>query len=170
MWRYFVGSVAAVLMGVAAMLLFRSSAASEPKLPAAPAALMASEEPSLPDEVPSATARTREQKRFDRIDKDKDDAVTREEYLLTRRKAFARLDRNGDGRLDFEEWAVKTTEKFAGADKDKSGVLTRTEFATTAVIRKPKPKCACAPAAKPAPKDQSSEADSSEDGAGETNG
>ena len=36
---------------------------------------------ALPDTVPEATERTREQKRFDRYDKDRDGKVTREEYL-----------------------------------------------------------------------------------------
>ena len=148
MWRYLVGAGAMLLLGVAGMFLFRGSATSEPRLAAAPpaAAMTASADAPLPDEAPSATVRTREQKRFDRVDKDRNDTITREEYLATRRKAFARLDKNGDGRLDFEEWAVRTTTRFAGADKDKSATLTRAEFATTAVKRRSKAACVCAPA------------------------
>jgi hypothetical protein len=147
MWRYFAGAGAAVLLMLAGMFLFRGSAAPEFKLPGAPAARAAAataEEP-LPAEAPKASAKTREQKRFDRYDKDRNDAVTRAEYLLSRTKAFAKLDINHDGRLDFEEWAVKTTAKFAGADADKSGALSRTEFLATApkVRDGAKPRCVC---------------------------
>lgn len=144
MWRYFVGAGAALLLAVAAMFLFRGTAAQNPLVPPVPAAAAEAPDEALPNEAPSASAKTREQKRFDRYDKDRNDAITREEYLLSRRKAFAKLDTNGDGKLGFDEWALKTTSKFAGADKDKSGALTRTEFLTTAVKRSAaKPKCAC---------------------------
>ena len=103
-------------------------------------------EVALPDEAPRASERTREQKRFDRYDKDRNDAVAREEYLAPRRKAFAKLDLDRDGKLSFEEWAVRTTTKFAEADKDKSATLTRTEFTTTAPKRRPKAACVCGPA------------------------
>ncbi len=100
---------------------------------------------------PSATEKTREEKRFARYDRNKDGAVGRDEYLLSRQKAFAKLDTNGDGKLAFEEYAVKTATKFAGADKDRSGSLDATEFATTRVVRKSLPRCACAPAKPAAP-------------------
>lgn len=139
MWRYLVGGAAALLMAGAGMLVFNARASDEGPLPAMPRAAVQSGETTdpLPDAAPEASERTREQKRFDRYDKDRNDAVTREEYLAARRKAFARLDVNHDGTLSFDEWAVKATTKFAAADKDKSSSLTRTEFATTAVKRKP---------------------------------
>lgn len=147
MWRYFVGAGAALVLGVAGLFLLRGSAASPVKLPAAPAAHVAAvaAEGALPEEAPSANAKTREQKRFDRYDKDRNDAVTREEYLLSRRKAYAKLDVNHDGRLDFDEWAAKTTTRFAGADADKSGALSRTEFLATAPKPRAgaKPRCVC---------------------------
>jgi hypothetical protein len=147
MWRYFVGVGAALVLGLAGFFLLRGSAASPVKLPGAPAAhvVAATTEDTLPAEAPSASAKTREQKRFDRYDKDRNDTVTREEYLLSRRKAFAKFDINGDGRLDFEEWAAKTTTRFAGADADKSGALTRAEFLATAPKARAgaKPRCAC---------------------------
>ncbi len=152
MWRYFVGGAGALLLGLAAMFLFRGSAATEAKAPPVQPAMQAQagQEEALPDEAPSATAKTREQKRFDRVDKDKNGIIAQDEYFLSRHKAFAKLDTNGDGRLTFEEWAVKGITRFGGADKDKSGTLTRAEFATTAVVRKakPHPRCACG---KPAP-------------------
>lgn len=147
MWRYFVGVGAALVLGVAGLFLLRGSAASPVKLPAAPAApaVAVAAEGTLPEEAPRASAKTREQKRFDRYDKDRNDAVTRDEYLLSRRKAYAKLDANHDGRLDFDEWAAKTTTKFAGADADKSGALSRTEFLATAPKPRDgaKPRCVC---------------------------
>jgi hypothetical protein len=153
MWRYFVGAAAALLLGLGGMLLFRSGASTTPKLPAVPVAVAAETSgEEMPDEAPSAPEKTREQKRFDRVDKDKNGSIARDEYLIARRKAFAKLDTDHDGKLSFDEWAIKTITKFAGADADKSGTLTRAEFATTAVKRKPKkPACRCAPAAKAPP-------------------
>ncbi len=152
MWRYFVGAGAALLLAVAGMFLFRGTAAQNPLVPAAPAAAAdAPESEALPDEAPSASAKTREQKRFDRYDKDRNEAISRDEYLMSRRKAFAKLDTNSDGKLGFEEWAVKTTGKFGGADRDKSGTLSRAEFLATAPKRRAaKPKCACPKPAAPA--------------------
>lgn len=148
MLRYLAGVASALLLTAAGVFLFRSSAAPDP-LPAAPRQLVAQDAGSTealpPENLPSANPRTREQKRFDRLDKDRDARITRDEYLLSRRKAFARLDVNGDGRLAFDEWAVRATTKFAGADKDRSGVLSAPEFATTAVVRRARAKCVCPP-------------------------
>ena len=136
MWRYFAGGAGALLLALAGMFLFRGSAAPETgKAPPPPAAQTETAE-ALPDEAPRASDRTREQRRFDRLDKDRNDTITREEFLALRRRAFAKLDTNGDGRLSFDEWGVRTTTRFAGADRDRSGSLTRAEFATTA----PKPR------------------------------
>ncbi|WP_033919880.1 EF-hand domain-containing protein [Sphingomonas sp. 37zxx] len=149
MWRYFVGAAAALALAMAGMFLFQGSASQEIALPPPPASGVAGTDSApLPDRVAEATPKTREQRRFDRYDKDRDDGITREEYLASRRKAFAKLDTNGDGRLSFDEWAVKTTTKFTTADRDRSGGLTRAEFATTAVKRKaPTRPANCPPAA-----------------------
>ncbi|MHA6719395.1 EF-hand domain-containing protein [Sphingomonas sp. RS6] len=143
--------MAALLLGIGGFLLVRGSASPAiAPVAAAPAVEdSAGAATAFPDEAPAATARTREQKRFDRYDKNRDDAIGREEYLASRRKAFARLDTNNDGRLDFEEWAARTIDKFASADADKSGTLTRAEFLVTAPKRRTPPRCACAPAPKP---------------------
>lgn len=145
MWRYVAGGGAMLLMLAAGWLLFSGRAQTEPVLPVAPPMTVKPAAQPVQDDaaLPEASDRTREEKRFDRFDKDRDERITREEYLVARRKAFAKLDANGDGRLSFEEWAVKTTTKFAGADRDKSGAMDRAEFATTAVKRKPKAKCVC---------------------------
>nr|WP_295668532.1 histidine kinase [Sphingomonas sp.] len=155
MWRYLAGGVAALLLVAAGVLLFKSPARSDSPLPAAPIAVPGQLDERLPDTVPEASAKTREEKRFNRYDKDRNAQITREEYLAPRRKAFAKLDVNGDGKLSFEEWAVKTTTKFTEADKDKSGVMTAAEFATTAPKRKAqRPRTPCPPAAaKPEPED-----------------
>ena len=149
MWRYLVGGAAIVALIGAAIVFFSGKAPSAAVLAAQPrgtmqAALSAGATP-LPDAAPEASERTREQKRFDRVDKDRDGQVTREEYLAARRKAYAKLDADGDGRLSFDEWAIKATTKFAGADADKSGAMTAPEFATTAVKRKPSSRAACPP-------------------------
>lgn len=161
MWRYLAGGAAALLMVAVGVLVFNARAHTDAVLPPQPL-VAADGRPAqatpagtpLPDTVPEATERTREQKRFDRYDKDRDGKVTREEYLLARHKAFAKLDTNHDGMLSFDEWAVKAEAKFATADKDKSGSLTPVEFATTAVKRKPKRRVNCPPPEQAAPAQQ----------------
>ncbi|WBH16023.1 EF-hand domain-containing protein [Sphingomonas radiodurans] len=143
MWRYLAGGVAALLMVAAGWMVFSGRARSDPVLPPAPQAVAAGEVAVDDAPVPEASEKTREEKRFDRYDKDRNGKIAREEYLASRRKAFAKLDANGDGRLSFEEWGAKTLAKFAGADGDKSGAMDRTEFATTAVKRSARPKCVC---------------------------
>ncbi|MBB4615919.1 EF-hand domain-containing protein [Sphingomonas abaci] len=146
-WRW----VAAAGAGLAAMLggsmvLRQPSAPAQAGLPVRPPASRTVVDAELPDRLPEASARTREDKRFDRYDKDRDGQVTRDEYLAQRRKAFAKLDRDGDGHLSFDEWAVKATTKFAAADRDRSNAMDRAEFATTAVKRKPARTMHCPPA------------------------
>lgn len=145
MWRYLAGAGAAMLLGVGGVFLFRGGVDSKPLVPPAPKALAAAAAPedALPDEAPRASDRTREQKRFDRYDKDRNDAIARDEYLAPRRKAFAKLDADHDGRLSFEEWAARTLERFGTADADKSGAMSRAEFATTAPKRRPSRAAAC---------------------------
>ena len=148
MWRYLAGGVAALLMVGAGWLLVGGRAQADSALPAAPrqfSAQTGDRDSMLPDTVPEATAKTREQKRFARYDKDRDGQVGREEYLASRRKAWAKLDANGDGRLSFEEWSAKTLTKFATADRDRSGAMNAAEFATTAVKRSTRPRPNCPP-------------------------
>ena len=152
MWRYLVGGLAALLLAGAGIMLFRG-AAREPVLPAMPQRLAQQDAAAatLPDDAPEASGKTREQKRFNRYDKDRDGRITRDEYLASRRKAFAKLDANGDGRLSFDEWGTKGIARFRTADADGSGAMDAKEFATTAVKRKiaVKPKCACPAGAAP---------------------
>ncbi|AJP71506.1 EF-hand domain-containing protein [Sphingomonas hengshuiensis] len=159
MWRYLAGMGAVLLLAVAGIFAFRGGAATRPLVPPVPAArAAAAADTALPDEAPRASDRTREQKRFDRYDKDRNELIAREEYLASRRKAFGKLDADGDGRLSFGEWAAKTTAKFVEADQDKSGTMTRAEFLTTAPKRRTaKAACACAPAAPVAARDEGEE-------------
>ncbi|WP_230480823.1 EF-hand domain-containing protein [Sphingomonas sp. Leaf21] len=149
MWRYLAGGFGALLLVGAGLFLWGSRPDSPSPLPAASAAVGLPSQGAEEDDgaLPEASARTREQKRFDRYDKDRDGAITRDEYLAARRKAYAKLDRDGDGKLSFDEWAVKATTKFAIADRDKSGAMNPAEFATTAVKRRPARR-GCPPAQK----------------------
>ena len=148
MWRYLAGGMAVIALIVAGFMFFSGNARPGPLLPAQPisqAGEAAIARDPLPDAAAEATDKTREQKRFDRYDKDRDANITREEYLVQRRKAYARLDVDGDGKLSFDEWAVKATTKFADADRDTSGTMTAPEFATTAVKRKGPTRVNCPP-------------------------
>ncbi|MEN2786579.1 histidine kinase [Sphingomonas qilianensis] len=147
MWRYLAGGIAILLVIAAGVLLVRMPARSVSPLRAAPAADQIAGMEPLPDTVPEASPKTREQKRFNRYDKDRNALITREEYLASRRKAYARLDVDKDGRLSFPEWAVKSTDKFTLADADKSGTMTATEFVATAPKRKAAVRVTCPPAA-----------------------
>jgi hypothetical protein len=152
MWRYLLGGVALALLIAAGWLFLQGDRPSDfaaraaTLTPAMPAAAAQSDD-QAPVTLPEAPERTREQKRFDRYDKDRDAAITRDEYLLSRRKAFAKLDANADGQLSFDEWSAKTSKRFVDADADRSGTLTASEFATTKPKRKSaRPACACTPA------------------------
>lgn len=145
--------VAAALLLVAAGLFFWQGLARDAPvvIPKAPPPRLAAIVPSTSAPLrqlslstpPAATAKTREEKRFGRADKDDDGRITRAELLAPRQKAFAKLDKNGDGRLAFEEWAVKTVSKFDGADDDGNGALTAAEYADTAPKARVKTACRC---------------------------
>lgn len=146
MWRYLAGAGAGLLLIVAGMALQAvrpRPAATLAAMPAANAATVDGQTTGSEPAVPEALPKTREQKRFNRYDKDRDGSITRDEYLASRHKAYGKLDVNGDGTLSFDEWAAKAEGKFAVADKDKSGAMNAAEFATTAVKRKAKPATKC---------------------------
>ena len=96
-----------------------------------------------PPPVPAARTATREERRFNRYDRDRDGRISRVEMMSTRTAAFRKLDRDGNNLLTFEEWAAATGERFATADADGSGWLSRGEFATTARPPSPNSKCSC---------------------------
>lgn len=101
-----------------------------------PALLDESEEMLRAPRARRPDARSAEEKRFARYDRNRDGAVSQSEYLYLRRGNFRRLDTDGDGRLSFEEYAAEGIVKFARADADDSGRLDAREFATTAVKRR----------------------------------
>jgi len=146
--RFLAGGAACLLFMTGAFLLWQSHAATAPALPDSPAPPNA--QSSLlrgPLQAPEASAKSREERRFSRTDKNKDGKIQAEEVLGARRKAFAKLDANGNGALSFEEWAAKTIGKFQGADKDRNGLLTTAEFATTAPPPPKRRMCSCRTAA-----------------------
>jgi type IV secretory pathway VirB10-like protein len=144
---------------IAALTFFAMSyAQQEPELPAAPPppTAPATDPEQLPDagelngvigppppNPPAARQATREEKRFNRYDRNEDEVINRIELMSSRTAAFRKLDRDGNNLLTFEEWAVATSERFAGADRDRNGRLTRAEFATTRPKAAAKPRCAC---------------------------
>ena len=146
MARFLAGVASCLLLVTGAFLLWQGRAQSTVS-PPAPAPRMASTAPptmlSAIPAAPVADAKSKEEKRFARADKDENGRITLAELVDPRRKAYARLDLNQDGKLSFEEWAVKTIDKFAVADADNSKALNPAEYAGTAPKRKAKPACAC---------------------------
>lgn len=94
---------------------------------------------------PEATVVGKETRRFNLVDKDRDNRISRTEMLSQRAKAFRKLDKDGNNLLTFEEWAFATVDKFKAADGNGDLFLTREEFATTRPKDKPKvkQKCSC---------------------------
>jgi hypothetical protein len=142
--RFFAGVAATFLLMTGAFLIWQSRAAKGPALPDAPparsAGLFGS---SAPLEAPEASAKTREEKRFSRYDKNKDGKVQADEYLAARRRNFDKLDADHNGALSFREYAVKGIEKFNSAGGRK-GWLSPAEFVTTAPPpAKRKAGCSC---------------------------
>lgn len=143
MARWLAG-IAAVLLLITGGVLALRGGAETPAIPPAPQPRLAAAVPLSPlPNAPEADPKSKEERRFDRADKDEDGRISLAELVEPRRKAFAKLDVNSDGRLSFEEWAVRTIDKFEGADADKSRWLTPAEYAATAPKRKPKPACSC---------------------------
>lgn len=134
MLRFLTGAGAATLLLLAGFFIWKGIAQrSDNPVPAAPVeTASAAEIPATPGQPPAADARTREQRRFDRADRDNDGNVTLEEMTWQRRRNFQRLDANHDNQLSFDEWASSTLRKFATADANHDRALNRAEFATTA--------------------------------------
>jgi hypothetical protein len=99
-------------------------------LPGADGAGLHGAAPPVMDEV------TREQRRFDRLDRNRDAKITRVEMLGPRVAAFRKLDADHNNLLSFEEWSVKTNGDQA---------LTREEFLTTKPKPVKQPECRCTP-------------------------
>ena len=150
MVRFFAGAASAFLLLTGIFLIWQSRAERAPTLPAAPSARSSAATSLFAAatlQAPEASAKSREERRFSRADKNKDGKIESSELLDPRRKAFAKLDTNGNGTLSFEEWAVKTIGKIQGADKDRNGWLSAAEYATTAPPPPKHPSCSCRPTA-----------------------
>ncbi|WP_084356108.1 EF-hand domain-containing protein [Novosphingobium lentum] len=156
--RIVLGAFAALLLVASGVFWWQGRAqtarnAPPPSIAATDGAQPDAEDP--PDEdgagqhgasLPQASEESREARRFDRFDKDRDGRITRNELLAPRVKAFRKLDVDGNNLLSFEEWAVRTSNKFKGADHNGDGALTREEFVATK-SKKSAAKCQCKPAA-----------------------
>jgi hypothetical protein len=150
MLRIVGGCAAALALVLAGFFIWKGRASAEGGVPSATAAAAFVQDSSsasgrrglsLP---PSASEKSKEEKRFARADANQDGKVMLAELLEPRHKAFARLDKDGNGQLSFDEWAAKAEEKFAEADGDRSGWLSAAEFAETKPKTRAKPaRCAC---------------------------
>jgi hypothetical protein len=151
--RFLIGGVASALLLTGGVFIWKgySQVAEDgvlpdppPALPAIPvAAANAPKHGPAPLALPAAKEASREERRFNRFDRDRNDKISRIELMSSRTAAFRKLDADGNNLLTFEEWAAATGQRFAGADGDKSGDLTRAEFATTAPKLALKGKCSC---------------------------
>ena len=149
MRQMLIGGMAALLLVVGGFFLWQgASATPDPiaKIVPPPEGLpeaSGDEGGTPPPGVPTARAATREERRFQHYDRNRDGTITRIEMLSSRSNAFRRLDTDHNNLLSFEEWAVKTSDRFAGADADHSGTLSAAEFAATAPHRRAPAHCAC---------------------------
>jgi len=152
--RIVVGALGALLLVAAGTFWWQGRAAVEHNAPAPTLALASASEAveeDLPEgdpgdavgpDLPQASEQSREARRYDRLDKDRDGRITRNEMLAPRAKDFRKLDVDGNNLLTFEEWAVATSNKFKAADANGDQWLSRPEFATTKQKAK-KPACKC---------------------------
>jgi hypothetical protein len=158
--RFLAGAAASFLLLTGAFLIWQSRAERTAGLPSAPAARVAGGLFGGQDalQAPEASAKTREEKRFGRYDKNKNGKVEADEYLAARRRNFDKLDLDHNGALSFQEYAVKGIEKFNAAGGRK-GWLNAAEFVATAPPpAKRKVGCSCrAPAAEVASADDNND-------------
>ncbi|MEP2989015.1 MAG: hypothetical protein ABJN65_03810 [Parasphingorhabdus sp.] len=156
MRKYIAGAVATMLMLSAGFFFWIGAQEQEIVLPDAPpppqvqdaknvlpmADADAPIEGFAPPTPPKAYKASREELRFNRYDRDRDEVITRLELMSSRTKAFRKLDKDGNNLLTFEEWAVATSDRFEKADRNKNDQLTRAEFRTTRPKRSA-PRCKC---------------------------
>jgi hypothetical protein len=157
--RILLGALAALMFVAAGVFWWQGRAATERGAPPPEVNLAGT---TRADQLPTADGRgmrgapppeaeevTREQRRFDRFDRNRDSYISRNEMMSSRTAAFRALDTDGNNLLSFEEWAVHTSRRFHAADKDGDQRLTRAEFATTRPKPKSKPDarqpCRCPP-------------------------
>lgn len=154
MRRFLAGGVGALLLVTGGLWLWQGQASQDNPIPAPPppAAISdalpeaAADAPAFgpaPPTPPEAPKASREEVRFNRYDRNRDELVSRVEMMGSRTKAFKALDKDGNNLLTFEEWAAATGDRFAGADANKDKLLTRKEFASTRPKQVTKPGCRC---------------------------
>lgn len=147
MRRFLAGAGAALLLAGAGFFIWTGMAQDDgDPVPEAPVQGGSTPTAGPPGRPPSADERSREQRRFERMDRDHNGRIAADEFLSSRRRAFDRLDSNHDGRLAFEEWALSASRRFAEADADHDASLSRAEFAATAPRRRPQTRqanCRC---------------------------
>ena len=180
--RTLLGAFAALLLATAGLFWWQGRAATEvgeapPQFADVPPEGLPGEDGSgqMGAAPPEANEATKEQRRFDRLDRNRDGKITRVEMLTPRVAQFRKLDTDGNNLLSFEEWAVKTSNRFKGADRNGDNNLDRAEFATTKPKPAAKPVCKCAPVKavkaapgkKPAPQPAPSPVDEDDDGDGD---
>lgn len=155
MKKFIAGVVGAMLMISAGLFFWIGAQGQENALPEAPPPPELSELETLPlpgedapvigmppPKPPRAHKSSREEKRFNRYDRNRDEVITRLELMSSRTKSFKKLDKDGDNLLTFEEWAATTSLRFSAADSDKDNALTRLEFRRSRPKRSA-PRCRC---------------------------
>ena len=154
MQRILAGGFGALLLAASGLWLWQTQASQKNEIPAPPPPIAMSDNlpvasanapasgpaPPTPPEAPKAS---REEVRFNRYDRNRDELVSRLEMMGSRTRAFKALDQDGNNLLTFEEWAAATGERFAGADGNRDKLLTRKEFAATRPKAAAKPGCRC---------------------------
>jgi len=155
MKRMILGAVSALLLAGAGLFWWQGRAAIDAAAPSPPASEAdGSGEPlaDIPTEdgeglegaaLPGVSEASREQKRFNRLDRNRDNLISRAEMLQPRVAAFRRLDTDHNNLLSFEEWSVMTSNRFKQADANGDGELTRGEFVATRPKPAKKPGCRC---------------------------
>jgi len=154
--RLVLGAVSALLLAGAGLFWWQGRASIDTSAPP-PLPLAEVEESGLPlEELPSEDGEGmvgkappgmseagRDEKRFNRLDRNRDNLISRVEALQPRVAAFRKLDTDHNNLLSFEEWSVVTSNRFKKADANGDSMLTREEFATTKPKPAKKPACRC---------------------------
>lgn len=154
--RIVLGAFAALMLATAGLFWWQGRAETEQGAPPPELGDVGVDpqdgEIDLPDEdgagqlgpaLPEVDEESREERRFNRLDRNRDNLVSRNEMLSPRVAAFRKLDRDGNNLLSFEEWAVMTSNRFKGADGNGDRQLTRQEFERTKPKQAARPQCRC---------------------------